>query len=257
MSSSNPPPKPNSTPTIAEPFEPPAPLPVDALRWHCDPGQATFESTADVEPIVGVVGQDDAIEALQFGLETDAPGQNIFVRGLTGTGRVTLLKSMLEQIRLSCPLKRDRCYVHNFTQPDRPRLITLPAGKAKEFKRRVEKLAEFIGRHLVKALGSDEIKARRSAIEQSAEAEFQTLMAPFNEALKQAGLALVSRQAGPITQTMIFPLVATKPVPPEEFDQLVAQGEVSEEQQAAVRGKDGGVRKAARGDHGTGQRDPP
>lgn len=33
-------------------------------------------------PPAGVIGQDDAVEALHFGLETDAPGPNIFVRGL-------------------------------------------------------------------------------------------------------------------------------------------------------------------------------
>ena len=63
------------------------PLPADGLRWRCDAAELDFETTNDVKPLVGVVGQDDAVEALRFGLETDAPGQNIFVRGLSGTGR--------------------------------------------------------------------------------------------------------------------------------------------------------------------------
>ena len=57
-------------------------LPAEVLRWTCDPAKLAFESTQDVEPITGVVGQDDAVEALRFGLETNAPGQNVFVRGL-------------------------------------------------------------------------------------------------------------------------------------------------------------------------------
>jgi len=196
-----------------------------------------FKSTREIEPIPGVVGQDDAVEALRFGLETNAPGQNIFVRGLTGTGRMTLLQRLLEGIRPSCPLARDRCYVHNFASPDRPRLITLLPGKAKGLRRRVDKLADFIQEHLGPALSSESIKARRSALEQSADQEFQQVMKPFNEALNAAGLALVSRQVGPITQTAIFPLVDGKPMPPEEFDQLIARGQVSQEQQAALRDK--------------------
>ncbi|UCG15635.1 MAG: AAA family ATPase [Phycisphaerales bacterium] len=213
------------------------PLPVDALRWHCDVADVDFETTDDVKPLIGVVGQDDAVEALRFGLETDAPGQNVFVRGLSGTGRMTLIQKLLEDIRPSCPLTRDHCYVHNFGQPDRPRLITLPAGKGKEFRRRVEKLAGFIREHLGAALSSEALKARRAAIEEAAEQEFRSVMEPFNKALSAAGLALVSRQLGPITQTAILPTIEGKPVPQEEFDRLVARGEVPPEQQDERRQK--------------------
>ena len=63
------------------------PLSVSQLRWTCPETSADFDSTRDVAPIAGVVGQDDAVDALRFGLEFDGPGQNIYVRGLTGTGR--------------------------------------------------------------------------------------------------------------------------------------------------------------------------
>ena len=83
-----------------------APLSADALRWRCDAADLDFETTDDVKPLVGVVGQDDAVEALRFGLETDAPGQNVFVRGLSGTGRMTLIQKLLEDIRPRCALTR-------------------------------------------------------------------------------------------------------------------------------------------------------
>ena len=87
-------------PLIPKPLsQPPQPLAADNLRWRCDPAKLSFKTTADLEPIVGVVGQDDAVEALRFGLEIDAPGQNIFVRGLTGTGRMTLVRRLLEEVQ--------------------------------------------------------------------------------------------------------------------------------------------------------------
>ncbi|MFH1748370.1 MAG: ATP-binding protein [Planctomycetota bacterium] len=216
-------------------FSPIKPLPIETLRWRCDATTITFDSTNDVKPIIGVVGQDDAVEALRFGLETNAPGQNIFVRGLTGTGRMTLIQRLLEDIRPSCPHGQDHCYVHNFAHPDRPRLITLPPGKAHIFRRRINKLAGFIRDHLGPALLSDTIKARRTAIEQESEKEFEQVMLPFNQALQAAGLALVSKQVGPVTHTAIFPLIDGKPVPLEEFDQLIAQGKISPEEQTRLR----------------------
>ncbi len=220
-----------------------APLSADVLRWRCDAAELTFETTDDVKPLVGVVGQDDAVEALRFGLETDAPGQNIFVRGLSGTGRMTLVQKMLEDIRPSCAVTRDRCYVHRFSHPDRPRLITLPAGRGQEFRRRVGKFASFIREHLGPALSTETLKTRRAVIEAAAEEEFQAVMEPFNQALNAAGLTLVSRQVGPITQTVILPMVDGKPVPPEEFDGLIGQGQVSQEEVAGLQQRQAGFQK--------------
>lgn len=210
------------------------PVPIEALRWRCDPATLPFDSTADVEPVAGVVGQDPAVEALGFGLATNAPGQNIFVRGLSGTGRLTLVRRLLKEIRPTCPLTKDCCYVRSFLQPDRPRLVTLPAGRGRAFRRGIDKLADFIRDDLAAALSSEPIKARRDALEYTAKGKLKELATPFEEALQAAGLALVSSQAGPVEQTVIFPLVEGKPVPPEEFEQLHAQGKIAEEQYKAV-----------------------
>ena len=75
------------------------PLPCEALRWRCPDEALQFETTDEVDPIAGIIGQSSAMEALQFGLEIDAPGQNIFIRGLTGTGRMALVRRLLELLR--------------------------------------------------------------------------------------------------------------------------------------------------------------
>ncbi|MHC4974763.1 MAG: Lon protease family protein [Planctomycetota bacterium] len=208
------------------------PLPCNALRWRCDPDRLDFETTDDVEPIVGVIGQHSAVDALKFGLEVDAPGQNIFIRGLTGTGRMTLVQRLLEELQPKCAAKYDRCYVHNFAVPDRPRLLTLPAGRARAFRRRVHELAEFVRDDLQAALGADALKARRESLQRRQKEEIEALTEPFERDLKAASLTLVSMQLGPVTQTAIFPLVEGKPMPPEEFDQLETQGKVSAEEVA-------------------------
>ena len=208
-------------------------IPTEGLRWRCDPDQLPFQSTAEVEPVSGVVGQESAVEALRFGLEIDAPGQNIFVRGLSGTGRLTLVHRLLQEIRPSCPLVKDCCFVHNFAQPDRPLLINLPPGKGRAFRRSMDKLAEFVQRDLGDALAKDEIQTRIAALDEKAKRKLEEIINPLEKELKEAGLALVSSQTGPMVQTTIFPLVEGHPVPPDQFDQLHDEGKITEEQYQA------------------------
>jgi len=213
------------------------PLPCTALRWRCDPDRLEFETTDEVDPVAGVIGQSSAVDALGFGLEIDAPGQNIFIRGLAGTGRMTLVQRLLVELQPTCAAKYDRCYVHNFAAQDRPRLLTLQAGRARAFRRRVHELAEFIRDDLDAALGTDAVKARRESLERRQKEEIEALTAPFEKDLKQASLTLVSMQLGPVTQTAIFPLVDGKPMPPEEYDRLPAEGKISEEEHGRFQGR--------------------
>ncbi len=208
----------------------PGPLPVEALRWRCRPEDLPFDSTAEVEPAPGIVGQQDAIEAMRFGLETRAAGQNVFVRGLIGTGRMTLVQRVLEELKPTCPLAQDRCYVHTFSQPDHPRLISLPRGTARRFRRLVDDLADFIRDDLAQALGADRVRARKAEMEQVAKQQVRAIVEPFEKALQEAGLALVMLPIGPIAHSAIFPVVNGKPVSPQEFEWLHEQGKIPDQQ---------------------------
>lgn len=227
---------PRRTARKAVPFKPSVePLPAAALRWHCDPKALPFDSTADIEPISGVIGQDSAEDALKFGLETNAPGQNVFVRGITGTGRMTLIRRMLEQIRLACPAARDRCYVHNFVHPDRPRLLTLYRGQGKPFQHRMDELADFIRDDLKTALSSQAMVAKRTTLDLELQRRIEQTVEPFEKSLEEAGLALVSFQVGPLVQSALVPRINAKAVPPEEFEQMRASGQVTDEEYAKFR----------------------
>jgi ATP-dependent Lon protease len=204
------------------------PLDKSELRWLCDPDRFEFSSTEEIEPLDEIVGQDSAIEALRYGLETNAPGQNIFVRGLTGTGRSTTIRRLLESIRPPCPPAADRCYVYNFAQPDRPRLITVPRGEGERLARRLEALIQFVKDDLTRALSSDLVKSRMGELEKSTAAEIESLTAPFETELRSAGLSLLTTQMGPLTRQMIVPVVDGEPVPLEHLEALRRQGRFSD-----------------------------
>ena len=53
----------------------------EQVRQRCDPALFGCESTEDLEPKEGIIGQDRALSALKFGLNISDPGFNIFVSG--------------------------------------------------------------------------------------------------------------------------------------------------------------------------------
>ena len=139
----------------------PDPLSTDKLRWRCDPSVLGFDSTSELEPAPGVLGQEEAVEALRFGLEIHAPGQNIYVRGLEGTGRLTTVQRLLEDIEPESPLAPDYLYVHNFDHPDRPRLITVERGRGELLAEKLTELRDYITQELASELGGEQAMARR------------------------------------------------------------------------------------------------
>ena len=94
-------------------------------RWRCDPSSLGFKNTGELDVSIGILGQPDAIEALQYGIETRALGSNVFVRGLSGFGRMPLINQVVTQSSIGSVTLPDRCYVYNFSEPDQPKLLEL------------------------------------------------------------------------------------------------------------------------------------
>jgi len=205
------------------------PLAAEQVRWRCPEGAFEFETTADLAPGREIVAQPIARDALAFGLATAARGQNVYVRGPRGTGRMSMVREALAGLERRRPERPDRCYVHNFDQPDRPRLVSLPPGEARHFRRRVRELAEFIANDLPHALDSEPLASERLAIQERIRTRIDALTEPLEKELRRDGMALVSAQQGPMTQTMVFPLLDGEPVPPAELRRRVREGKATEE----------------------------
>lgn len=201
----------------------------DNLRWLVNEENLKFTSTREVKPAAGVFGQPIALEALKFGLECQAPGQNVYVRGISGTGRMTMIRSLLDELDLKPWHQLDRCYVHNFKHPDQPRLITLPAGKAPGFRKAMKQVSDFVDYKLEEFLNAGPLKVRRETIRQQTQNELKQITKPFEEDLKKAGMALVNVQAGPSMQTIICPVVDNESILPDQYALMHQEGKVSDE----------------------------
>ena len=102
----------------------------EQLSSQFDVEQLTFATTDELEPFRGVLGQERAVAALQFGVAMPRPGYNVFVMGESGTGRFSFVRRYLkaEAKRQATPC--DWVYVNNFDEPREPRALQLPSGTA-------------------------------------------------------------------------------------------------------------------------------
>lgn len=207
------------------------------LTWSCEATGLEAASTEDVPPLQGIIGQDSAIDALSFGLETGAPGMNVYVRGLSGTGRMKLVHRLLEDARPACSPAPDRAYVHDFEDPDRPALISLPRGRGRAFRDRIDELARYVREELMPALDSEAMKARRQEAERALHERMKEVGQPFEDDLQENGLAIVMVEVQGGTQSAIVPVIDGKPAPPERMGELIAEGRIEESELDGLRAR--------------------
>lgn len=204
-------------------------LDASQARWRCDPAALGFESTDDIKPDHNILGQEDAVDALRFGLENRLQGNNIFVRGLSGFGRTTLVHQVIEETATGCIQVPDRCYIHNFNAPDQPRLLDLPTGRGKEFHDAMESFASFAESDLPEYLNSDYVKSRQKQLVAETQQRIQEIGQPFEKELADAGLAMVPMQMGQNMVPVILPVIDGKPLQFDELQQKRLDGSVSED----------------------------
>src|SRR5512147_3271208 len=105
-------------------------LPVSELRHETDPAEFPFATTAELSWKEEVIGQARAVSAIEFGLSIRNHGYNIFVSGIPGTGRNSIVKSLVKRISQGRPTPDHCCYINNFRAPHRPLAVRLPPGTA-------------------------------------------------------------------------------------------------------------------------------
>jgi Cdc6-like AAA superfamily ATPase len=148
------------------PIQPLSPV---QLRRCSDAAQFEFTTTDDLPDLTSAIGQERPIGAIRFGVKMDRPGYNIFALGPVGVGKYTVASRAIAERAAAEPPPPDWCYVNNFDQPYRPRVLRLPTGMGREFRRDMDRLVEDMQTALSAAFESEEYQARRRALE----SEFQ------------------------------------------------------------------------------------
>lgn len=201
----------------------------EELRWKCNPEIFEFESTEDIEPIEGILGQERALKAIRLGVDLRSPGYNIYIAGLSGTGKATTIKKMLEKITAKCPELHDYAYVNNFKDPDQPMLLKFPKGRAKEFRQDLQTAIEILKQRIPLTLESDLYLTRKKNLIDEYNQKEQELMNAFDEELRKKGFSLGQIKVGDVIRPDILPLIDGNPVPIFQIEELVNQNKITKE----------------------------
>jgi lon-related putative ATP-dependent protease len=191
-------------------------LTAEQVRAKCDPNIFDFETTADLPPLKEVIGQPRAEEALRFGIDIESHGYNIFALGHPGTGKMSFIKSLLEEVAKTKPTPDDWCYVYNFAEPHRPKALRLPAGMGNELKRDMEKLVDHLKREISRAFESEEYQRQRQEVIKAFQKERDEVLATLERRAREMGMAIIGTPNGP----MPAPLMGNAIMTPEQFMQL-------------------------------------
>lgn len=186
------------------------------LKKECDPAFFKFKTTRELDPFDGVIGQSRAIKAMEFGLNIDIKGYNIFIEGPTGIGKTIYARNKLSEIAKTKPVPDDWCYVYNFSNSNEPMAINLPAGLGREFTNDMNQFIETIKNEIKSAFNNQDFEKEKDAIQKDVEEKKVRLIDKLNKDAAKQGFEIKNTSSG----IYFLPMINGKTLSEDEFNAL-------------------------------------
>jgi lon-related putative ATP-dependent protease len=227
-SQSSKPAKPDQNPPAAPPQDrvaditnlPPAPshtpLAITELRRTVDVASLGFKTTSDLEPARGLIGQDRALKAIQFGANMASHDFNIFVLGPAASGKTTAVRQHLERKLKELPTPPDWVYVNNFETPYRPRALKLQPGRARGLVKGMISAIDELRNTLPAMFEGEDYQARRRAIDEEFRSGQEQAFEALNAKANSQNITILRTPTG----FAMAPMHEGKIVKPEVFNTL-------------------------------------
>ena len=200
------------------------------LKMTCNTDYFKFETTEELEPINTGIGQDRGIKALEFGIQVDVKGYNLYLEGPDGVGKTMYTKNYLNKIAKKKKTPCDWCYIYNFDNPNEPIAVSLPAGQGKEFKESMDGFIKEIKKDIVKTFNTDDFEKEKTLIRQEFEEKRTALLNKLNEDAKKFNFQVKSAQNG----IYMMPILDGKVIEEEEFDNLAEEIKQDFEEKSSI-----------------------
>src|SRR5579872_1682712 len=192
------------------------PLPVALLARRCRPEELRFQLSSELPDAPAMIGQERAAEAVAFALRMRHKGYNVYALGPSGVGRHALADDLLKSRAAAESAAPDWCYVNNFTDPQSPRCLDLPAGQGMSLAAAMKHLIEELRIALPAAFENNEYRARREVIDQQAKSRSEEAFGGLQERADAKDIALIRTPMG----LALAPKRDGKVVNPEDFEAL-------------------------------------
>ena len=197
----------------------PAPLPPERLYTVCDPQNFSFATTAELKPLDEFVGQPRAVSAVQFAIGMERDGYNLFAFGPEGTGKASLVRRFLELRSSGRQIPPDWVYVHNFTEPHRPRALRLAPATGRTLAEDMDRLIDDLRSAIPAAFEGDDYRMHRQSIEDEFKARGESALEGLQEEAATKKVAIVRTQMG----LAVAPLKDSEIIKPEDFEKLTEE----------------------------------
>ncbi len=191
-------------------------LQASALRLTCDPKSFKFKNTSEVKPLDTVIGQERAVQAIDFGLNMKDPGYNIFVTGLAGTGKSTIVRDLVNKHAKNLPTPNDLCLVNNFKDEFRPKAIFVSPGKAIELSKKMNRAVESLKKELPAVFENETYLKKLSKIKSKYSERQHQLFEQLESFATKKNLQIEQTE----DDFQAIAVVDGKPLTPEEFNVL-------------------------------------
>jgi lon-related putative ATP-dependent protease len=188
----------------------------EQLFNRCDPAGLPGDSTDDLEDLPGLIGQERAIEAVAFGIGIKRQGYNLFALGVSGTGKHSVIADYLRRQAARQPTPDDWCYVNNFTDPQKPNALRLPAGRAAGFRDAMADMVAELKAVLPATFEGDDYRARRDVIEEQFRHLGEQAFSGLKQKAEQQNVTLIRTPSG----LALAPMREGEVMKPEEFGSL-------------------------------------
>lgn len=186
---------------------------VSELRKTVNPAELGFLTTAELEPLKGLLGQERGLSAVDLGVNLRSDNFNIFAVGPFGAGKLTAVMSVLEKEVANWDVPPDYVYVQNFQYSHRPVAISLTPGQGPVLAREMVGVIDELRIGLPALFDSEEYVARRRVIDLSFESDQEDAIDNLMEHAQSKGIEIVRTPTG---FTMV-PFEDGKMVEPEVF----------------------------------------
>ncbi|MEN8140398.1 MAG: ATP-binding protein [Thermodesulfobacteriota bacterium] len=168
----------------------------DEAYHRCDPAALPFADTTEVEQDGLFIGQERALEAVDFGIGMERQGFNLFVLGPEGSGRHTVISAFIDAKAKEQPTPNDWCYVYNFQEPHKPLAIELAPGQGSIFKQEMFELVDTLQTTIPAIFEGDDYRARINSVNEALSQKIDNLYHEMEEMAKKQSIAVSRSDQG-------------------------------------------------------------
>ncbi len=197
------------------------------LKWNISERKLNFSTTDQLTPTKNIIGQPKAMKALEFGLSIEKQGYNIFLTGLSGTGKMTTIKALLKEYSSRKKEPNDLCYVQNFKNRLNPKLLILPAGTGRKFVNSMENFKKEIAETVPKLFETSKYKENSKKLLSKYSEQENKLLIEFEKEVSAKGFKFIKIDD---TKSDILPVINGKPVNLENLRNFAVQGKLKEDE---------------------------